>query len=280
MSNADQSEESISPSRWVQNLLCGVFLQNQEIPHGYAGMTDIEVRFYNYYIANRLQDRSFVRSQVGQDLWVAFLLDCWNDAKPGFFVEFGGHDGETFSNTYLLEKKFGWRGVIAEPNPGMLDQIRSRRSCGLDGRCVWSSNGRVSFNTVSGGEDFATVDGFGSDDRYASMRLENRKVIEVEAVSLSGLLDHWDCPAVVDFLSVDTEGSEYEILRAFDFSSRLFRVLSVEHNWTPNRDEVFRLMERNGYRLVPRSMNLLEDMYVRPELLRPDLFGVGGPTAS
>jgi len=57
-------------------------------------------------------------------LWILFLLD---NKKNGYFVEFGACDGLLFSNTLLLEKSFGWDGILAEPNRSYHKQIRKNR---------------------------------------------------------------------------------------------------------------------------------------------------------
>ena len=52
------------------------------------------------------------KSQINQDIFVLYTLN-WK--RNGFFVEFGATDGMDLSNTYLLEKDFGWRGILSEP---------------------------------------------------------------------------------------------------------------------------------------------------------------------
>eukprot|EP00966_Prymnesium_polylepis_P335260 7390625-Prymnesium_polylepis.1 len=66
-------------------------------------------------------------AQYGQDLKLDVLL---NHARDGTFVEIGGYDGETFSNTLFFERHRGWRGLLVEPNPFTFRQLLSRsRNC-------------------------------------------------------------------------------------------------------------------------------------------------------
>jgi len=56
-------------------------------------------------------------SQLGQDKWVLEKLDY---KENGFFIEIGAYDGITLSNTYSLEKDFGWDGICVECNPEII----------------------------------------------------------------------------------------------------------------------------------------------------------------
>ncbi len=263
-----------TPAAFACELMDQTLIRGRHLPPGFVGMTDIEVQFYNYCVSRPPLDRSLVMSQGLQDLWVCFFLDCWSPHsrfhRDGFFVEFGALDGVALSNTYLLEKQFGWRGVLVEPGPSQFPKIAHRRSCGSDRRCVWRESGEtLDFNQVVGSEELASIDDFSGCDLHGSVREGRRSVVKVESVSLLDLLSDWNAPKVIDYLSVDTEGSEYEILRAFDFRIHQFRTLSVEHNMTEKREAIHSLLEDNGYRLVRRSSERFDDMYVMPELVPP-----------
>ena len=57
-----------------------------------------------------------------------------------------------------------------------------------------------------------------------------------------------NAPYEVDYLSLDTEGSEYEILKNFDFNKLLLKVIIVEHNFTHNREKILNLLTKKGYK--------------------------------
>jgi FkbM family methyltransferase len=189
--------------------------------------------------------QSLSRSQLGQDVWVLEQLG-WKHG--GFFVEFGATDGVLLSNSWLLEKYFDWNGICAEPNPKLFQQLQQNRSCMLSSACVYRSSGKqmrfVLANAYGGLEDL------GRDDLHVDKRnayAEAGNVIDVTTTSLLDLLDQQGAPAVIDYLSIDTEGSELAILEGFDWNRYDFRCITVEHNFTEQRQGIRRLLEAHGY---------------------------------
>ena len=82
-------------------------------------------------------------------LWTLFLLD---NKRNGYFVEFGACDGLLDSNTLLLEKSFGWKGILAEPNRAYRNKISENRESIIDRRAIWSrTKDYVEFAEVSAG---------------------------------------------------------------------------------------------------------------------------------
>jgi len=201
------------------------------------------------------------KSQLGQDL-LAVIGSGAN--KAGFFVEFGSADGITLSNTYLLEKELGWSGILCEPGRGWHQDLKRNRSCIIDTRCVYSSTGgQISFSEnyigeLSGITEFSGEGHHGILDRTVTS-------YQVETISLLDLLKHHNAPKHIEFLSVDTEGSEFEILNAFDFSQFSFGAICVEHNYLGNRSKVRDLLVANGYRQVYTELSDFDDWFVLNE---------------
>jgi FkbM family methyltransferase len=178
-----------------------------------------------------------------QDLWV---LHETKRKVGGYFVEFGAADGASGSNTLLLEREFGWRGILAEPNPVWHDDLQRNRNADIDLRCVFGRTGdRVKF-AATRHAGLATILDFVAKDGHAPSRADH-EVIEVETVSLNDLLACHDAPRSIDFISIDTEGSEFSILKEFDFARWDVKLFSVEHNLTAQEQAVDALMRKNGY---------------------------------
>jgi class 3 adenylate cyclase len=99
-------------------------------------------------------------------------------------------------------------------------------------------------------------------DRNAAHRADGKRY-EVGTVSLTELLDEHRAPRRIDFLSIDTEGSELEILQGFDFTRYDVRIIVVEHNHTARREAIHGLLTGNGFRRKFETCSKQDDWYVR-----------------
>jgi len=199
------------------------------------------------------------KSQLRQDL---FVLNQLNFKKGGFFVEFGATNGFDYSNTYLLEKKFGWNGILAEPSIGWHNDLIVNRNCNIDKNCVWTkSNLLLDFIEVND-KELSTISHFIKSDGHNEKRKKGVSY-KVNTISLMDLLKKYNAPKEIDYLSIDTEGSEYEILKNFNFEKYSFKVITVEHNYTSLRDKIFHLLSSKGYTRKLQNLSKWDDWYVK-----------------
>ncbi len=200
------------------------------------------------------------RSQLRQDL---FVLSETQYKKSGYFVEFGATNGIECSNTYLLETEFSWTGILAEPARLWEKSLKANRpKASIETLCVWKdSNSSVIFNETIAPE-LSTIDRFSDGDVHRNTRLAGKKY-EVQTISLNDLLIKQRAPKHIDYLSIDTEGSEYEILEAFNFNEFRIGIITVEHNYTPQREKIFALLTSNGYKRKYENISAFDDWYVR-----------------
>lgn len=197
--------------------------------------------------------------ELRQDLFVLFITDRKRD---GWFVEFGAMDGVRASNTLLLERDYGWSGIMSEPNPRYNVNLEKNRRCRIDLRCVSDRTGStVKFQTADQGGWPGMV---GHIYREANSR---GNVIDVETVSLNDLLEQNGAPKHVDYISVDTDGSEPMIMQAFDFAKNSATIWSIEHNEEPWREDIRVLMQRHGYHRVLEAHSGYDDWYVQESAL-------------
>lgn len=205
--------------------------------------------------ANAVLPHSY--SQRLQDLWA-----LWESgfARSGYFVEFGALNGRDFSNTFLLEQ-LGWQGAVAEPHPDYRELVHKNRKCTVSTKCVFSESGKVvSFHAVKGRPALSTIGNFGDEDSRSALR-GDFVVHEVQTVSLHDLLVEATAPRTIDFLSIDTEGSELEILGAFNFGAWNIKALCVEHN-DSQRQELYELLTSNGFVRKWEHISGHDDWYV------------------
>lgn len=203
-------------------------------------------------------------SQIFQDIWVRFML---GDKREGWFAEFGADDGLLHSNTYVLEKDLGWTGVLAEPNPPRFEALKENRSVVLTDRCVAGETGRtetfVSNGQLSGLERIRPEQQARQDGREAQPRFQ------VRTVTLADLLDEVGAPEVIDYISIDTEGAEFEILKDFPFDRRGFRLMTIEHGFGPHREAMRDLLAGHGYHRWLPDFTAFDDWYVHESVTPP-----------
>ena len=210
-------------------------------------------------VAELLKLLPLSQAQLRQDL---FVLSELGFKRGGFFVEFGAASGKELSNTWLLEKHFGWCGVLAEPAKCWHERLAANRTCAIEHRCVWKSTGdSLEFAEASEAE-ISTLSLFKGGDQHASSRRSSHHY-QVETVSLNDLMAEHKVPDSPDYLSIDTEGSEFEILQAFDFKRHPFKVITCEHNFTPAREKIHVLLTAAGYVRKHEKISDFDDWYVR-----------------
>lgn len=181
------------------------------------------------------------------------------------FVELGASDGKTLSNTYALEACAGWTGVCIEPTDAYDALFASGRDGCVKVRKAVAGTAREAVLIGSdraekdlGGEGELEVGGTlwagleehfdeksevapGVRDAHSATVRSAGSRTAVRTATLAAVLDGAGAPRHVDFLSLDVEGAELEILRSFPFNSRSFGAMVVEHSYhEATREEVRR----------------------------------------
>ncbi|MEM6578168.1 MAG: FkbM family methyltransferase [Pseudomonadota bacterium] len=200
------------------------------------------------------------RSQHIQDLWAAWIN---RSAQDPYFVEFGAANGVALSNTYLLEKEFGWSGVVAEPNPKFAADLPKNRDCTISTKCVYTKSGETVDFLAPKRALLGRIAHIKPDDRQEREGKRDVPPIQVDTISLNDLLLEAKAPETIDFMSIDTEGSELSILEAFDFTKWDVRTICVEHSRTDIRGKLEQLLTSNGFFRVWPSLSKADDWYVK-----------------
>jgi FkbM family methyltransferase len=229
-------------------------------------MSNLEIIFkdlLDYFLVSKDKNHS----QANQDLFVLYFTNYIG--KKGFFVEIGAGDGVKISNTYLLEK-IGWTGIIVDPVCYNNENMKLRK-CIKDKRCVYSKTGlKVPFGEVpfhpvvpesSQLQNFSTIlknsnhpdvnkinNTFSVNNGTITIPLIVRNV---ETISLNDLLKQYNAPNKIDYISIDTEGSEFEILKNFDFNKYDVEAFTIEHNGANFRNDIITLLNYKGYFQMP-----------------------------
>lgn len=187
-------------------------------------------------------------SQLGQD---RFIDEFFDKSENLTFLEIGAHDGITNSNTYFLEKFRNWRGICIEPQIEQFEKLKQNRIS----TCI-----NVAISDFEGETDFTYVDGYanmlsGLSDDYHKTHMErlkgevnhyggfisNRKV---QVKTLQSILDEHKI-FDIDFCSIDTEGSEFKIVKSIDFDRTNIKIFIIENNY--KETDIKNFLESKGY---------------------------------
>uniref|UniRef100_A0A7S3QPU5 Methyltransferase FkbM domain-containing protein n=1 Tax=Dunaliella tertiolecta TaxID=3047 RepID=A0A7S3QPU5_DUNTE len=201
-------------------------------------------------------------SQLGADDFVLSIFP-----QPGFFVDVGAADGQVLSNTAKLDA-LGWHGIALDP---LLKNFEGRKNTRTLHAAVYGeANIEVDFAVcphdpnLSGVASHLTC--------YRDQVLHDAKVVRLRTRLLADILQEMGAPSTIQYLSLDTEGSEFEILRTFPFHRYSFGVISVEHNFQePLRQRIRHHLEANSYTLVHSPQ--WDDWYVHSSLVRQNQNG-------
>jgi FkbM family methyltransferase len=185
------------------------------------------------------------QAQHGEDRW----LEAYFKGEPGFFVEVGAYDGIVLSNTYFLES-IGWSGILIEPDPAKAARCRANRPKARVYECAAVASDAtksITFNVVEGGEVYSAA---GELTELQQKRLQGwgltPKPMTVAARTLDSMLAEV-APPRVDFVSIDVEGGEVDVLRGFDLARWRPRVVMVEVNSRVRSTGVREAFTRQGY---------------------------------
>jgi FkbM family methyltransferase len=186
-----------------------------------------------------------------------------NFKKNGVFVEVGVGNGEAYSNTLLLERNYNWDGVLCEPSKGFHSLIRANRRARLDVRAVSSQSGHIL--TFEEDKNIGELSGLrGSRTGRGAQTIEN---YEVDTITLDDALVSHGIETDIDFVSIDTEGSELAVLEGFDFKKWHVKFFVIEHSFDPIRiREYQRIFGEHGYIRILPHISSFDSWYLRNDL--------------
>lgn len=175
----------------------------------------------------------------------ALIQEFFGPDRPGFFVDVGAANPQFGSQTWHLEQA-GWSGIVIEPRPDMAEQLRRGRQVTVyEVACSSPANvGRMMTLHLRGGYSSLS-------ENLVVAGLQPRGTVEVAIRTLDDLLAQSKAPVPIDFVSIDVEGHEIEVLDGFDLARWRPRLILIEDHVLDLR--LHRLLDRRGYKWVRRS---------------------------
>lgn len=166
-------------------------------------------------------------------------------ASTGYFVEVGANDAQLHSQTWHLEQR-GWSGVLIEPQPDLAENIRQRRAAKVYAvACSSPSNAGTTMLLNVAGAHSSLQEGF------FVFGMTRQGIIEVPVRTLDEVLVDAKAPTPVDFMSIDVEGHEIDVLDGFDIARWQPRLLLIEDHAMNTR--LHRALVARGYKWIKRT---------------------------
>jgi len=186
--------------------------------------------------------------------------------QDGFFIDIGAGDGIVVNNTYIFEQ-IGWKGICIEPQPDIFNCLKRNRKCDCYNVALSSVNNEsVDFNKVHGERNFSGLNMSMSELQKRNIEKYGEiEIIKVKTITFDELMKKYPNISEIDFMSVDTEGHEMEILKTINFEKYKFKLITIERN---EPDKIKGYMRQNGYKIF---MEIGADIMFIPENLAPKM---------
>jgi len=215
----------------------------------------------NIIIDNEKVDLMLSNNIKSQNLQDLVVLDLLGFKKNGIFIEAGACDGIVNSNTYLMEKSFSWDGLLIEPIKDYFQELKNNRNVMCMNYALSSKiDNSVDF-LITDSKDLSTLKGYEDSDYHLENR-QNHKLTKVNTTTLNNLLMELSFPKDIDFLSLDTEGSELEILNTINFEKYKIKIICVEHNFNINRENIYKFLHDKNYKRIDIPIIDIDDFYI------------------
>lgn len=185
-----------------------------------------------------------------------YALKILQNLRNGFFVEAGAFDGEGLSSTLVLERDYGWNGLLVEADPFNFAELRKKN------RKAWTSPAclsvepkaqRVTFSHAFGGSVFSGID-YVVAKMLKDSSMTNKSVMSINTTCLPifTLLSALNIKTV-DYFALDVEGAELKILKTIPFDLLLIKVITIEYNHIKEGEEALtQFMKSKGFIFVRR----------------------------
>lgn len=180
-----------------------------------------------------------------RDLQDRYAIDkIFRRKKNGYFLDIGASDGISENNTILMERYYDWYGICCECDPRDIMKLRSERTCDIIASPVFRTTGEIINFELHHANHLSSIEGY----QIKQYRLNLCDMVSMTTISLMDCLRRYNSPTVIDYMSLDTEGTEYEILQTFDFNKYTINYIALEHNFQePKRTQIRHLLESKGY---------------------------------
>ena len=183
-----------------------------------------------------------------------YFLDRLKMAK-GKFVDVGANDGQKGSMTYELEKN-GWSGILIEPNPILVENLKKVRTSPVYPFAISSTEGDLPFYIVEGPDNLHGLSRFDYTKEFEEHIIKCGGTVKKTIVpvrKISSIMKEAQGLETVDLLKIDVEGHEFEVLKSFDFEKFHPRLIVTEDNFKDADKSVRSFLYSKNYEVIARD---------------------------
>lgn len=148
----------------------------------------------------------------------------------------GGNNGVTHSNTFHFEN-LGWECLVIEAQPSFYEGVKANRKNVLNYAVSNENNDAIDFTVVCcNGQPWGGMSSLQVDQRLVELHREMGFVVTEEVIKVPArrvdwcIENHFNYPTI-DFISIDTEGTELDVLKSFDVNKYNIKLLIIENNF-------------------------------------------------
>ena len=209
-------------------------------------------------------------SQFGED---KILSTYFNNDYIGVCVEVGAYDGISGSNTYHFENR-GWETLCIEPTPESFNKCASIRKKCIN-CCVsnYDSENTEYFVVRLNGDNTSAISSLNIDERLIESHkhiINNIEKINVNVKTLNNIFKETNFPKKIDFISIDTENTELDVLKGLNFDEYEINFFVIENNFDENQVEEY-LKTKNFKKLFRNAVN---DFYVNNNYINTSILDI------
>lgn len=200
-------------------------------------------------------------SQYKQDHYLETSI--FKGHRNGFFVDVGAHDGKSINNTLYFEEKNNWTGINVEPITEVYNDLLVNRPNCININCaVCNSDGKTEFIRNRGYTEMISGIKDTFDKRHMErLQKENERyrstteVIEVETMKLEMIFNNHEVSRI-NYLSIDVEGAEYEVIKSINFDKVFIDVIGFEDNYGDSSIPIIKYLQERDFKMINRSKDI------------------------
>lgn len=179
------------------------------------------------------------------------LNNIFNEKQNGVYIELGALDGKLHSNTLFFEKKYNWSGILIEPNPIEFKKL-----------CLNRNHSNYLFNELISNKeeeldfyidiDLPAVSGVKSDipEKNKKVWFQNNETLKIKPKKLTDIIKQTPFE-FFDFMSLDCEGHELDVLESWDFSIPIhIIIIEMANDNLEKENKIYEIMKNNNYKVL------------------------------